>query len=197
MYLTYQNFKKYHELYDVVIVLVTYPGRIHTSVLPVPTGGVAKFWINLFNNRLTYSQKKVLRATGDFVDIIHLDSELLNQAVLFHNLLLEKIKSSRDDILFVPCFSVPNTEFNDTCLYDISLKEEKYWGSVWETVLKRDARVYDERQCHLTNQNNFILYEQIKNELLLVKGHKTFKIDISSFVDAVEISNYVLSKYYE
>jgi hypothetical protein len=196
-YLIYQEFLKHHEQYDKVIVLITYPGRIHTSILPIPGSGIAQFWTKLHEDTLSYEQKKVLRATGEFVDIIHFDEELTNQTILFHNLLIEKIKSFRSDILFVPCFSVSNTEFNRTCLYDISMMEQQFWGDKWKIVAKRNAQMYDERQCHMSNQNNFILYQQIKQELESMIGHKTFNIDLETFVQPDDISNYIPSKYYE
>lgn len=196
-YLIYKNFIEYQHLYDKVIVLVTYPIRLHTSILAVPSSSMAKFWTNIFRQKLTYTQKQILNATGNFIDIIQEDNELTNQFILFHNLMLEKLKSTRKDILFVPCFSIPETEFTETSLYHISMMEEAVWGEKWETVLKRNARPYDERQCHMCNQNNFILYQQIKEAIPLINGHTVFKIDLSTFVKPDDISNYIPTNYYE
>lgn len=196
-YLIYNEFIKYQHLYDVVIVLVTYPTRLHTSVLPIPTGGIATFWSRLFRNKLSLTQKRVLQAAGNLIDVAHLDEELTNQFLLFHNLLIEKIKSLRSDILFIPSFAVPGTEFTCTSLYDISLKEEAVWGEQWQTVLRNDARPYDERQCHLCNQNNYILYTQINEVLPKIKGHITFDINLNRFSNPDDIANYVPKKYFE
>lgn len=196
-YLIYQNFLKYQQLYDVVIVLVTFPIRLHTSIIPLPSGEIAKFWIKVCRNNLTYTEKQILTATGNFIDVVQLDDELFAQFTLYHNILIEKIKSIRENILFIPCFSVPNTEFNDTSLYDISVMEESAWGEHWETVLKRNARPHDERQSHMCNENNFILYTQIKNMISSIKGHVTFKVDISKFAKPDNLSTYIPKKYYE
>lgn len=196
-YLIFQNFLKYHQLYDTVIVLVTFPTRIHTSIVPLPSNGIAKFWMNFHRNTLSYEKKRVLQTAGNFLDIIPLDDELVNQFVLFHNLLLDKIKTLRTDILFIPCFSFKETDFNTTCLYDISQKEEKAWGEKWERVLQKNARPYDERQCHMCDENNLILANQINDIIPLIKGHVTFNIDLDKFVDPDDISKYVPKKYYE
>lgn len=190
-YLIYQNFLKFQHLYDKVIVLVTFPARIHTSIAPVSSADAVDHYIKVYGNLLSYDEKKILSNVKPFISTLLLDKELTNQFIVLHTSLIETMKSMRPDILFIPAFSFENTEFCGSSLYDVTLMEENFWSNDWNVAVKNNAKFFDQRQCHLSEPNNFILYNEIKQIITTVDSHITLDLNVKKFVKPDSIKKYI------
>lgn len=190
-YFSYLNFLEHYQKYNKIIFVVTYPARMYTSFGHVPSAVTAKDMLTNRAVRLDKIQQKIIYGLDSYFTYSLLDNAILDQHILFHNLMIEKIKSLKKDILFIPAFSVPNTDFDRTALVDITRMEEGHWISLGYKIKSTEIFRYDNRQHHLTEPNNRILYQMVKDILPSVKNHVTLSLDLNNFSKPDDISKYL------
>ena len=162
LYYTYNQFLKHHKKYDKCIVVITSPIRYSTNIdgwMHCASIEDAKEGIQFATDKAT---KKVYETLVPFFDNIYYKDleriELLNKAML------DSIKATRPDTIFVEAF--PDLKR----VFDLELKT---WGISFDE--SQDYTKYvDLRHCHMTNDNNRILGEYI------LKNIDNPNIDISS-----------------
>lgn len=180
LYWSYLKFFEHYEKYDKAIFVVTSPFRFITTFKNLSSHGN----INHILKTQAWSTEriKILKAIRDF-SIHGLSDQLVSdQFVLFQSLMLEKIKNTNFKILFVPAFRYKNTEFDsETALMEITEMENKYW---------KVDKVYDKRQCHLSENNNKILYEILKSKIISLDAQSSSKLDINMFTKPDDYARY-------
>jgi Ni,Fe-hydrogenase I large subunit len=162
LYYSYNQFINNHKQYEKCIFVVTSPLRYSTNI---------KSWIHTASiedateaqNFVTDKNiKKYYKVLADFFENIYYKDieriELLNLAML------DSIRQKRPDTMFINSFPDLKT------VYDLELKS---WNSNHEES-QDYTKYFDLRQCHMTNDNNKILADYIK-ENLEVSGY----LDIS------------------
>lgn len=190
-YFSYLKFLEHQHKYDKVIFVVTYPARIYTSYGHIPSDVTARYMLSHRDSQRNLTQRKVLSGLQSYFTYALLDEVVVDQHILFHNLMIEKIKSLRKDILFIPAFSVTNTEFDCSSLHDVSAMEVNHWKSMGHIVRERDIYDYDQRQHHLTEPNNLILHRMVRDIVPSIESHVTLPIDLNDFSKPDDVSKYL------
>lgn len=189
-YYSYRLLKENYLKYDKIIFVITKGDRIHTSIAPVPTYDMAQYYLKKGN--LTPQQRQVMQGLSDFILYTMSDTEVENQIMLLHLLLLKEIQQMGLDILFIRAFDDPrHSELSGPALWHITDMEHTAWGDQWKSFKNYPGFNFDKRQCHLTSQNNKILYEEIKKILPTLSGNTFFNFDISKFSQPDNINNYM------
>ena len=190
-YWIYKEFLKHYQKYDKIIFVATFPLRFDTEFTKI--GGASHIKHLVKSNRFDEYQTKILEGIDAYMNVSLADKMLESYHVDMHNLLLDRVKSLATHILFLPAFAYPNTPFTDVGLFDICRKENKFWGSLyqqWQLKQETVGKIGDRRQCHMCEKNNYILYNKIRWEMELLSGVKTFKVDLSDFVDPDDFDRY-------
>lgn len=189
-YFSYELLKKHYLKYDKIIFVITKFDRIHTSFKPIPSYDMVKFYLS--QGDLTPFNRKVLEGLSDFILYSMADSEIEQQFMTLHLLLLKEIQSMGLDILFIRAFDDHrHKELQGPALWHITKMEQDRWGKRWDNFKKQEGFNFDTRQCHLTTRNNEILYEQLKEMLPSVKGNQFYNFDIFKFALPDSIDNYM------
>jgi hypothetical protein len=184
-YWIYQQFLDNYKKYDKIIYVVTYPLRLSTSFTTVSSVQYLDYVIE--KNKKMFNlwgetQQIVIRAIRDYLKFAMTDTEIEKQHVLWHNLMIDKVKQSGKDILFIPAFSYPNTDFEKIIvLHDITRMENNVWGADWVNYKELYNQWSDNRQCHLTVENNKILHRIVFDKIESLSGIEIFKIPLSQF----------------
>ena len=156
LFYSYQKFISTYEKYDKVIFLVTSPGRIS-----VPLGDITEdFNISALKHKLrncSDAKRKIqLTAIRDY--FIYVKNDTFDNLV--HKLLLEDILKKHRDILIIPCFENSGID-NQIPLFNISHFEAKFWNLT--DILPWSDTEYDSRKCHMCEENNLMLGQEIHN----------------------------------
>ncbi len=157
LFYSYQKFILKYQEYDKVIFLVTSPGRI-----TVPINDQTEDYYNIASveNKLKdcfdFERKIKLTAIRDY--FIYVKYDVYDNVV--HELLIEDILKKHKDTLLIPCFE--NSKINNQIpLFNISHFEAEFWNL--EEILPNSSEVYDARKCHMSEENNLMLGQEIYN----------------------------------
>jgi hypothetical protein len=158
LFYSYQKFILTYQEYDKVIFLVTHPGRI-----TVPLGHKTEDYYNITSveNKLKecfdFEKKIRLNAIRDY--FIYVKNDAYDNVV--HKLLIEDILKKHKDTLLIPCFHNSGIN-NQRALFNISHFEANFWNFE-DTILPNRDEVYDARKCHMCEENNLVLGQEIYN----------------------------------
>jgi hypothetical protein len=141
-----EQFIQTHQEFDKVIFLITHPGRIS-----VKHDLKYKHFVN-YEYSTFWRKDAKLQGWNDLLDAVLSYYKFIQNDSLSniqHQSYLSYIKSIRNDIFLIPCFS--HSFKNEFSLCDIFDKEQQYWN------VKYKVDKLDIRKGHLTNPNHVIL----------------------------------------
>lgn len=192
LYYSVRKFIKFHEQYDKIIFVVTMPGRqqiadwipcADASLKCVPGLTQAEA---LINNKATVDNKYLKEAYGavinyfKYMQIDHYDNYI-------HKLMCDDIVKRRPDAIMIPAFSNSVTDVKKNSLQDVYIKENRAWG--YEELIPGVPQLYyDNRNCHLTAENNVILASKVDS---WIQGMPVV-IDINDFVTPLNKEFYLV-----
>jgi hypothetical protein len=153
LYFSYNQFITHHSKYEKCIFIITGPLRYSTKISDWLHCASIEDAIEGIELAGDDSTKKYYSTLANFLENIYyrdLDRiEIINQA------LIDNIKFQRPDTLFINAF--PDL----VQIYNLEL-------AAWDTTHEESqdyTRYFDLRHCHMTNDNNKILADFIKNNL--------------------------------
>jgi len=172
LYYSYYKFLKNYKEFDKIIFVFTLPGRISLKHPYDKKFMHLSYHHGIDLKKIMYPEdSKKYQIISDYMKYVQ-DLEKEN---ILYNLMKEDIFSKRSDIISI------YTED----LMTITAKENAYWGIDFEHQLT----VNDIRHCHLIKENNFILYNKVKECL---EKNIEFKLDIDDYVTCENQEDYLL-----
>lgn len=192
LYYAWKLFTQYQNDFEKIILVETNSGRKH-KIIPALDYNIHKsachFTQAIYNNNLW--KKKLDKSSADYVTGIKtleaLESFYLyvydyEEYELYHQLLLERIKCIRPDIIVVPAFKNAYQDYN--VLSDISDLELSHYGLNFTDMHSDNGRV-DLRRCHMSKENNEIL----AHKMLQWLNGQPVTIDLNDFKKPTEDIN--------
>lgn len=167
LYFSYNNFISNYEKFDLNIFIATNPHRlsvkhnnqfIHNSGYP---SAKAKL-----KTDTDPSRNKIHKASVDYFLYLQ-DDERDN---VFSTLIKNSVKTLDKDCIIIDAFGKDG-------LFNITTMEDKSW-KITPSYTLLDSFL-DLRYCHLTEENNYILYNLIDK---CIKNKSSFKFDLLNFV---------------
>lgn len=159
LFSAYQKFiSKCHE-YDKIIFMVTHPSRI-----TVPMDNGTTDWFNFsqaeqeLKHCVDYNRSVKLKAIRNY--FIHVKNDEYDNLV--HKLMIKDISEKHNSVLMIPCFKTSGID-NKTPLIDVSRFEAAFWKLNVEAPLPMEDNMYDARKCHMCEENNLMLGQEIYN----------------------------------
>jgi hypothetical protein len=158
LFYSYQQFISQYQKYDKIIFIVTSPGRLS---VPTSDNRTEEFFSSRaveiqLKNCIDYERKRKLNAISDY--FVYVKNDTFDSVV--HKLLIEDISKKHNDILMIPCF-VDSGIDEQMPLRNISAFEAKFWNM--NEILPNSDTVYDARKCHMCEENNLMLGQEIYN----------------------------------
>lgn len=199
---SYNQFLANYHRFDKIIFLITAPGRITVNIpgfselapsfKHFPTYDSVANWRKIASNRI--ENPVVLAQVKKHIDAVenyflYVKNDEYDEYI--QNLLIKKLKNLKSDIIFIPCFSKSIDPLTTTPLCEIGYKElHHFFGDIPLQRIYKDLatdNLTDARKCHMTEENNYILY----NEYILkfLEGSPV-KIDIDKFQIPTKSLNY-------
>ena len=162
LYYSYDLFCKHHEMYDTVIFVSSAPHRFAVH-LPesndtfhiVPGSGTTKQKMAEFHRYK--ADLRVIQAADDYVSYV-LDTEREN---IFGKLMIDDVCRRRSDALLLPAFWILDNPLIP--LSHFSSMEQQYYKLSQDAVASRNLT--DLRKCHLTDENNQMVYQKVMNAI--------------------------------
>jgi hypothetical protein len=169
-------FDKHQQDFDKIVFCITAPGRVTFNPDSLKTKYGTRYQhiptIHIINSRLkipelTESDKKRYKILYEYLlEIQNLEQEE------YHNLMMIKdIIAQRSDTILIPCFGKSITD-QVNCLGNITIFEDK--------ILNKKTGFYnDYRPCHMSLENNKIIFNLVEEAIL---NNKTrIDLDIKQF----------------
>ena len=177
LFYSYQLFLKHHTQFDKVIFVTTAAERFYTNLVETKTifhvvpGTDFKKRSQIEKDQGHYTNAKIVEAASDYV-LYALDSK---KEKLFSDLMVDNIARIRNDTIVIP--ALHTTEPSTVTLGDISLLENTFYNM--SDNLSKLHNLTDLRKCHLTDENNHMVYEKIIDILTGKSNH--FKLTNEDF----------------
>ena len=187
LFYSYKNFMENYKKYNKNIFIFTSTDRVSTSRHHF--GGLVsqKYWLNNDRPDYTDNDKRDARRIYSYMSSVLTDDFVKEQYDTYHILMTERILNTNTNVLLIPAFPQPGNNFkNYKTLIDIYGMENRFW--------KRTRNFHDLRQCHLTEENNKVLADQINQELITVNGPTKIKLDLSMYVEPTDLEKYRIEK---
>lgn len=171
LYYSYEKFISNFQKYDKIIFLVAAPGRICLS-----ENGKYEHWFNLNQVEkelevcFDYNKKVRLNAVYSYFKYIKND----NFDNLIHKMLIDRISKKHNEMLMIPSFDRSGI-LGQLPFASISEFEAAFWNLT--DVLPHGQDMFDARKCHMCEENNLMVGEEIFN---WVKTGK-FNLDPNKF----------------
>ena len=167
-YFSFNNFLKNYKNYDINIFIETSCNRLTSKYKDtyIHNHSIASADAKLKNSRDT-NLNKIYKACIDYFVYLH-DSEKDETLTRLMRREIERLDKN--------CFFIKS--FGQQGLFNITLKENAVW-SVDPTYTQADDFL-DLRYCHMTKENNEVLYKTI---LQTIKANDKFHYSLSDFVD--------------
>lgn len=143
MWWSYKQWRKEHSNFDYCIFVVTIPGRVHIESL---------------DRHLNFNETTWPRWFGiNFGEMWFKYFYSPEREECFHNFMLKDIEHSKDTLI-IPAFveSVPNLQSWSLC--HLADMEMYHYGM-------SHAGDNERRKCHLSRENNLVLYNKIKESI--------------------------------
>ena len=167
-YFSYDEFKKYHGMYDNVIVCVTNWPRLYIKLLPNFLKHVPSFEICDHRIKEHPEYSAYFEAVKNY--FLYLENDFEKKE--YQRLMIEQIKTLRSDALIIPCFDIENSlvpNWDGDSLFDIwNMTVEEITGKHWNNLTVQeqlDLTITDDYHCHMSDNSNRILGELIFNWL--------------------------------
>jgi hypothetical protein len=164
MFYSYNLFKKMHSKFDIIIYVPTqasrfsayYPDTKQTvHLVPGFLLSTAKTHLaGTFNN---VNDRKVVEAAIAYSTYL-LDTDKDNE---MKRLMLEEVKRLRPDTIFIPAFQDDVVSPKYVNISHISAMELSAFDISFEKLRKLDTPLMDIRKCHLTDDNNRMLFNKV------------------------------------
>ena len=158
LFSSYYKFISKYQAYDKIIFMVTNPSRI---TVPMDNTTVDWFSFSQVEYQLKYcvdNERRVkLQAIYDY--FIHVQNNEYDN--ITHALMVKDISEKNNGVLMLPCFEQSGID-DKMPLIKISEFEAKFWNFT-DTILPNWDNVYDARKCHLCEENNLMLGQEIYN----------------------------------
>jgi hypothetical protein len=168
LYYSYEKFISSFEKYDRIIFLVSTPGRITIS-----KNGEYGHWfsLNQVEKELAacFDYEKKVRLNAIYSYFKYVKNDQFDNLV--HDMLIERILKTHDKVLMIPSFGWSRIQ-ELTPFVSISEFEAAFWNLT--EVLPNDKNLYDARKCHMCEENNLMVGEEVFNWI------KTDKFNIDS-----------------
>jgi hypothetical protein len=158
LFAAYQKFIANYQSYDKIIFVVTTPGRI-----TVPMDNITVDWYSYSQarNELKYAtnpaRRTKLKAICDY--FIHVKNDDYDNVT--HKLMIKDILEKHDSVLMLPCFENSGID-GKIPLLKISEFEANFWNFK-NTILPNSDTEYDSRKCHMCEENNLMLGQEVYN----------------------------------
>ena len=177
-YYSYKLFCEHHTKFDKIIFIPSQVGRFTIS-LPDTND---KFhcvpgFIKLLDDRINgdpehkFRDRQVFSAARDYmIHVLDLEREKV-----FDQLMIAQIKRMRPDTIMIPAFD--SSDIGPLTLGYISMKELEHWKITNQYL--RNLPLTEVRKCHLSIENNYMVFEKIKNVLNGVSSK--FELDKNDF----------------
>lgn len=153
LYYSYNQFVKHHKKYKTCIFVVTSAFRYSTNSKGWIHSASYEDAIEKINFTTDYSTKLYFKSLANFFKNIYYNDtervEFINQAML------DSIKLLRPDTIFINAY--PDLKQ----AYDLELAS---WNTTHEES-QDYTKYFDLRHCHMTNENNKILADFVKNNI--------------------------------
>ena len=163
LYYSYNQFVKNQQKYEKCIFIITSPFRYSTNFNGWVHCASYEDAVEKIEFAKNYSDKQYFKSlTKFFKDVYYKDDErenLLTQAII------DSIKLARPDTIFINAY--PDLKH----VYDLELE---FWNTT-EQESQDYKKYFDLRHCHMTNENNKILADFIKNNI-----NKSGYLDLSN-----------------
>jgi hypothetical protein len=185
LYFSYEKFISNFQKYDKIIFLVTSPGRIS---LPDKDGKCSHWYGPAMVEKdlatcVDYNKKVRLNAVRDY--FMYVKNDKFDNLV--HDLLIENISKKHDSILMIPSFTHSRIR-SPMPFVSISEFEAAFWNLT--EILPNDKNLYDARKCHMCEENNLMVGEEVFN---WVKTDK-FNLDPKKFKTPTRELDYYFRK---
>jgi hypothetical protein len=172
LYFSYEKFISNFQKYDKIIFLVTSPGRIS---LPDKDGKYSHWYGPAMVEKdlatcFDYNKKVRLNAVRDY--FMYVKNDKFDNLV--HDLLIENISKKHDSMLMIPSFIYSRIR-SSMPFIKISEFEAAFWNL--KDVLPHSLGLQDARKCHMCEENNLMVGEEVFN---WVKTDK-FNLDPKKF----------------
>jgi hypothetical protein len=169
LFYSYQLFLKHHSQFDKVIFVTTACERFYTNLVETKTifhvvpGTDFKKRSQVEKDRGHHINAKIVEAAGDYVLYV-LDSK---KERLFSDLMIDNITCIRPDTIIIPALHAK--ESSTVTVGEISKLENTFYNMTDQ--LFKLHNLTDLRKCHLTDENNTMVYEKIKDILTGKSNH--------------------------
>ena len=190
LYYSIEKIKEYHERYDKIVLVTTFPGRIKIKQdiyceLPherfVQNVDQAKRIIETELKKSSPNMLRVKAMEAAYNYFVYLQDFAYDEYI-FH-LMVDDIKSLRPDIIIINGFLESSKDRTHVLnnMNAIYSKENLYWKYKRGTLI-------DKRNCHMNNENNVIFAEKVNSWL---HGTPVF-IDPDDFVTTDDKEFYLM-----
>jgi hypothetical protein len=199
LFWSYELLLRTYQEFDKIIFLATQPNRL--SILESPESTPWFLRERLRDDNLPMDLRQKFKSLLDYFVYVSTDNNVVLKESLFFEMLVERISKLPVPTLIIPAFEV-NYLFGPKKLglHNISMMEESHWGKKWNRFFDRKHSIkftlspgvlWDHRQCHMTNQNNAILFDKITNILPTMEQGTELTIDLADFVPPDSFENYI------
>ena len=161
LYYSYQLFLKHHSQFDRVIFVSSSPERfaVHlpesNDVFHIVPGATFKQRIlELYHYK---TDLRIIQAAEDYISYV-LDTE---KERIFGKLMIDDIYCTRSDVLLLPAFWIKDDPLIP--LGHFSSMEQQYYKLSQDTISLNNLT--DLRKCHLTDENNQMVYQKVMNAI--------------------------------
>lgn len=178
LWFSFQRFLKCNQEFDYNIFI---PSQYSRFTLTLPERGATFHVVPGFvsGDRLRKEHKRdntlidnqIIEAAAGYIDhLIDYDKD-----IYIASLLIEQIHRINPNTLIVYAFN--NTNPDRYFLSDLTLNELSYWGTSVEKVRKENPNLCDLRKCHLSDENNEMVFRKISNAIKQRQQHLYFTKD--------------------
>ena len=177
---SYDHFLKHHEKYDYNIFIVTGSDRLSVNL---PTGWVHSHGYDSAVGKLRTEKdkekQKVLEATKHWFKYIH----RFEKEKQIKKLIVNDVRQKGALLI---------DSFGENGLYNITEMENNVWNKKLKYNFNLDNTI-DIRHCHMTKENNLIMYDLIKEAI----KNNTWNFNIDNFIKPTfeEKDLYFISKF--
>lgn len=165
LYFMKKIFDKHYKEYDKIIFCITAPGRLEFQVDSLKGNPKFETWyrhistIRAIRSRSRYPElNEYDKARYQVLYDWMLKIQDFEYEQYVHNMMVKDIINLRPDALLIPCFPISLFD-QETALETVTRFEDKF--------LKKKTGFYnDERSCHMSSNNNKILFELVDNAIV-------------------------------
>ena len=171
-YFSYKKFLETHDQYDKIIFLKTFPGRLslHNNI-----------WYHYINPSSIIENDKISSVVRDY--FIYVQPEDNFRFELFDNLMIEDVLRKRPETLYIDVASSVNTQ--SISLYDVYKTESILWNVDYE-----NRNYIDARQCHMSYENNVMIYDKVCYSII---NSTPFSLENTDIVEPGNKDNYIFN----